>query len=181
MRIKLECNSCGYAELVSDRGVKYCPECGSSDIEYETDPLAESRQVKRLEPDPFPELVRSASSGVDSEKSKEVEPEAETKSEPEAEPEQVSKAPSRPVYTWTEPQSSRRRSGYGSGMSEGTQARIVIGLVGFILMMSGLGLLVSGLGGGFGSLGGMITLMVIGFILLAIATKGEICNCCAGC
>ena len=42
MSMKMECNSCGYAELVSDRRLKSCPECGATDIEFESDPLAES-------------------------------------------------------------------------------------------------------------------------------------------
>ena len=45
MKLKLECNSCGYAELVSDRRQAHCPECQSTDIEFQSDPLAESRAV----------------------------------------------------------------------------------------------------------------------------------------
>jgi len=139
MSMKMECNSCGYAELVSDRRLKSCPECGATDIEFESDPLAESGAVAEAEHNADPEV------GL--------------------------RAPSRPV-----PKSPRSGSGIGAGMSSGTQIRIIFGLIGFILLMSGVGMIsTGGLGGNFMV---MITLMVIGFIFLAIATKGEICCSC---
>jgi hypothetical protein len=49
--IKLECNSCGYAELVRDKRQVHCPECQSTDIEFQSDPLAESRAVPEVDQD----------------------------------------------------------------------------------------------------------------------------------
>jgi hypothetical protein len=66
-------------------------------------------------------------------------------------------------------------------MSEGTQIRIVLGVIGLIMLLSAVGIFLSGLSGifsgGLGGLAGPITLGVIGFIFLAIATKGAICDC----
>jgi hypothetical protein len=55
-------------------------------------------------------------------------------------------------------------------------------MIGFIMVLSAMGMFFSGLSNNFGNstgaFPGMITLGVIGFIFLAIATKGEICNGC---
>lgn len=179
MSIKLECNSCGYAELVSDMSIRYCPECNSSDIGFETDPLAESRAIAKVEPEPFPELVPKVPSGEGQklEHKSEAKPKVEPWRAPRGPSEPVPKPPSRPVR-----QSSRRQSGYRSGMSEGVQIRIVLGIIGIVMLLSAGGIILSGLSGifsgGFGGLAGAITLGVIGVIFLAIATKGEICDCC---
>jgi hypothetical protein len=63
-------------------------------------------------------------------------------------------------------------------MSEGTQVRIVLGIIGLIMLLSAAGIFFTGLSGGFSGISVPITLGVIGFIFLAIATKGECCNGC---
>lgn len=144
----MECKSCGYADLVSDTRLVDCPECGSADINFESDPFAESSVVAKTEPYADPEVVPKSPSPP------------------------ITRAPSRPVPRLR----SRSGSGIGTGMSSSTQIRIVFGLIGFILLMSGVGMLsTGGLGGNFTT---MIALMVIGFIFLAVATKGEICCSC---
>ncbi|MFX1453885.1 MAG: hypothetical protein ACFFDB_00785 [Promethearchaeota archaeon] len=146
--------------MVDYEDVQFCPECGSSDVKFEVASEAEPK--------------------VTSEVKAEIEP--KEKSEVEL------KSPPTRVYTWTQHEPSQKRSGYSSGtgslMSESAKIRLVLGLIGFIMLLSALGIFLSGMsgifGGGSGGLGGLagvITLGVIGFIFLAIATKGEICNC----
>ena len=115
MRLKMECNSCGYAELVSDRRIVHCPECDATDIEFESDPLAEGR------------IISEAEAAVLA---------AEFIAVPRADPDVVPMAfsqPIRPVPEVTERRTQirestersthplRSRSGFGLGMSEGTQ------------------------------------------------------------
>ena len=63
-----------------------------------------------------------------------------------------------------------------SGISDAAKVRIVIGIIGFIMILSALGIV---FGGSFSA--GSIKLAVIGVIFLAIATKGEICGACCDC
>lgn len=70
-----------------------------------------------------------------------------------------------------------------SGISDAAKVRIVIGIIGFIMILSALGIV---FGGSFsfsntGGIAGSIKLAVIGVIFLAIATKGEICGACCDC
>jgi hypothetical protein len=137
-------------EIVDYEDVQFCPECGSSDVKFEVAPMA-ALEVK-------------------SEVKSEVMP--ETKSEIKPEPS------SRRVYTWTQREPSQKRSGYSSGMSEGAKIRVGLGIIGLIMVLSALGMFMSGMSGGFsGGFTGIIVLAVIGVIFLAIATKGEICDC----
>jgi len=193
MTIKLECNLYGYAELVDGKGQKFCPQCGGTDLEFISDPLAESRSYakgeSRREPIAEPKTV----------------PEAPSRSLPKplyleckscgniivretqilACPQcgssnlrEVStpEAPRKDISRYSRSSQPRTTSGYWERMSSGTQARVVVGLIGFILLMSGVGMLATGgLGGNFTT---MIGLMVVGFIFLAIASKGEICCSC---
>ena len=56
-------------------------------------------------------------------------------------------------------------------MKQETIVLLVVGIIGFILMMAGVGALTSI------SLETGIVMLVVGFILLVIATKGEILSC----
>jgi predicted ATP-dependent serine protease len=135
MSLKLECNSCGYAELVRDRLKSKCPECGSSDVFFETKTEASRQMDSKVVPN--------------------VNPKVHSKSVPRT----VPKTP------------SRTGSGTWESMEKTTQARIIIGLMGFIFVLVGVVVIGS-------SFIGAITMLVIGFILLVIASKGEICcNC----
>ncbi|MFW9821519.1 MAG: hypothetical protein ACFFE4_01200 [Candidatus Thorarchaeota archaeon] len=153
MRNKVECNSCGHMEIVDYEDVQFCPECGSSDVKFE------------LAPETEPKVTSEIKVEVMAERKSEIDPDS----------------PLRRVYTWTERKSSQRHSGYSSGtgfgMSEGAKIRLVLGIVGFIMVLSAIGMFVTGMSGGFsGGFTGIIVLAVIGFIFLAIATKGEICS-----
>ena len=160
MRIKLECNSCGYAELVSDQTVHYCPQCGSSDLEFITDPLAESETTPKTDL----ELIK----------------EPEDKSEIDVEPELTPKKPTRRVYTWTQPKPSEK--GTAAARRETAQTRLLFGVIGLIMMIGGLVLLFYGVvRGGSSFTGGAITLIVIGIIFLTIGTKGVCCQCITAC
>ena len=75
-------------------------------------------------------------------------------------------------------QPSQRRTGYGSGVYDEAKIRLVLGIIGLIMLVSAGGMFLSGLGPPPGSsviLPVIITLVVIGIILLAIATEGSIC------
>ena len=155
MSRKLVCNSCGYAELMSYQEIKYCPDCGSNNIVFETEPLAELRPI------------------VEAKKDSEVKSEAKLEIKSEVDSEIVLKALPRPILKTSSrqrSQPSQRGFGYGTELSDSAKIRIVFGIIGLIMVIVALGMLSSG------SLMTMLTLLVIGFIFLVIATKGEICT-----
>lgn len=124
----MECNSCGYAKLVSNRSKKHFSECEARNIEFEAfEYMGESGPVSR-------------------------------------EGAKVLRANSRSV------------SDIGSGMERNTQIRIVIGLIGIILLVTGAWMLFSGSYGD--SFVVWITFMVIGFIFMVIGFGVEICLDC---
>ncbi|MFX1453886.1 MAG: hypothetical protein ACFFDB_00790 [Promethearchaeota archaeon] len=159
MRNKLECNSCGHVEMVDYEDVQFCPECGSSDVKFEMEPEVKS----------------------------EVKPERESEVKPKFEPKIRSKEfPEVWGASYRSPtRSTHRRSLTSTGMSEGAKIRLVLGIIGAIMLLSAVVIFLSGMSeifsGSFGRLTGLITLAVIGFILLAIATKGDICDCNCNC
>jgi len=60
--------------------------------------------------------------------------------------------------------------------------KVVVGIVGSVMCIGGAALAFFGLfGGGGGMMGIGVTLAIIGFIILAVVTRGEICECCSGC
>ena len=134
MRLKFECNSCGYAELVSDRRQVHCPECQSTDIEFESDPLAESRAVPEDQGVVVPSFFRASSQPSSKAPSK-----------------APSQRPSKPISDI-----GIRLDG-SDGYEQGEAAEIreyvkidkqvkpVLGVGGLILTLVGLGLLVSSL------------------------------------
>ena len=126
MRLKFECNSCGYAELVSDRRQVHCPECHSTDIEFQSDPLAESRAVPEADQgEGVPSFLRAP---------------PQRPSQP-----QPSKSPSHIRLD----DESGGKQGEAVGIREyveiDKQIKPVLGIIGLILAIVGLVLLVSSL------------------------------------
>jgi hypothetical protein len=167
---------------VSDRRAKHCPECGSTDIEFESDSLAESRQIDIQKPDPFPELSGSESRVVSEGESKvESRPVGESVSDIELDKDAPGLFDSS-YYSGVSPQKRKRTisdasSGRGDGMSVTTIIRIVLGIIGVIMLLSAFGMFYQAFSGGsIQGFPGMIALVVIGVIFVSIAAGDCICD-----
>ena len=184
----MEGNSCGYAELVSDRRQKHCPECGSTDITFESDPMADGRAIDATEA-----AVRAAESIAVPKAAPKTDPIApsppvrriqpiqyDQPDQPTKSSQSVPEAPDKLAENFRDSRVPRSRSGSRlSNMDSEMQLKIVVGLIGFILMMSGIGVLFSS------SFVGGISLIIIGFIIMVGASGGKLCcwtaECSSGC